>query len=494
MIRPLAIAVVILLLPGRMAFAQISDSPWMLSSDISIPADQKAQVTMGTAGCPVVMVNREAWHVKSKKVVQTLPDGKEIGDYRCLSANGKYFAAFEGAWHDRGANINVWDLVTGEIVATMPGKSSSYYPVMKIMHNRYLLAAPDSGQTLTIWDIEQNKKKRDVFVRTESIKEGQLTVSPDGKYLALCEGDKVSIMTLEDGRYAGNLAAPLRDPTGSATFTIGARNIKDLEFSPDGLEMAAIYTNYGKEQRLVVWDGKGQIIEDIHLNIRYDRMNAYSLSWLPDHKGWIVDGNVIDRETKKITVQFKRPRNDTDEIAVLDTYFLLGRFGEEAESITMIGLPWEEVDRSLEAMDTVENAIIGPGVKVSLLVYMRAQRGASVDKARAIVGDAIVERLKEDRMSYAPDQEVFYRFNAEPASQEHHYGQLKLELLMKGSDEPLWAYTIPSITASGFLQDLDKGDISEGSATSIAKAIKQVQIPYFMPSTADFLPLPLVVQ
>ena len=492
MIRTLTIVFVVLLLPARLAVAQMSASPWMLASDINIPADQKAQVTMGPPGCPVVMVNRQAWHIKSKKVVQTIQEGWDIGDYRCLSANGKYFAAFEGAWHNRGDAINVWNLVTGELVATVPGKSSSIYPVMKIMYNRYLLAAPNTGQTLTIWDVEQNKKVRDVLVRTSDIKEGQLTVSPDGKYLALCEGDKVSVMTLADGRYAGNLAAPLRDPTSSTGWTVGAGDIKDLEFSPDGQEMAALYSSFFK-QRLVVWNGQGQITHDIPLNIPYGRLNAYSLSWLPDQKGWVVDGNVIERASKKITVQFKRPRNDTDEIAVLDRYFLLGRFGEDAESITMIGLPWEEVERSLGAMNSVADPIIGPGVQLSLYVYMRGQRGESVDKARAAVGDAIVARLKMDNMLYAADQEAYYRFNAEPASPEHKYGQLKLELLLKGSDDPIWSHTLSSFSSSSFLQGLDNGVIEDRAISSVTREIGQLQIPYFIPSNTDFLPLPLVV-
>jgi len=493
MIRTIAIAIVLLSFSAHHALADISDSPWMLSADITIPADQKAQVTMGPAGCPVIMVNREAWHIKSKKVVQTIQDGWEIGDYRCLSANGKYFAAFEGGRYDRGKDINVWNLVTGEIVATLPGKAGSTFPVMKIMYNRYLLAAPNTGKTLTIWDLEQDKKVRDVLVRTEDIEEGQLAVSPDGKYLALCEGDKVSVLTLADGRYVGNLAAPLRDPTGSTTWTLGATGVEDLEFAPDGQEMAALYSGSGL-QRLIVWNGKGQIIEDIPLKIPYGRLNAYSLSWLPDQRGWVVDGNVIDRKTKKITVQFKRSPNDTDEIAVLDTYFLMGRFGEDAEQITMIGLPWEEIERSLGAMDSVENAIIGPGVKFSLYVYMRGQRSESIDKARAVVGDAIVARMGADKMVYSPDQEIYIRFNAEPASPQFQYGQLKLELLMKGSDEPIWEHAITYQRSSGFLKGLDEGEITDSSAKMVAQAISQVQIPYFRPRTSDFLPLPLVVQ
>lgn len=471
----------------------MSASPWMMSSDISIPADDKAQITVGPPGCPVVMVNQHAWHIKSKKIVQTLPGGTEIGDYRCLSANGKYFAAFEGGHFDRGKSVNVWNLVTGEVVATVPGKSSSIYPVMKIMYNRYLIAAPNTGETLTVWDLEQNKKTRDVFVRTDSIKEGQLTVSPDGKYLALCEGDKVSVLTLADGRYAGNLAAPLRDPTNRHSFTLGARDIKDLEFAPDGQEMAALYGSYS-DPRLVVWNGQGQIIEDIHLKIPYSRLNAFSLSWLPNKQGWIVDGRVIDRDTKKITVEFKMPPNENDEIAVLDSYFLLGRFGKEAEAITMIGLPWEEIDRSLEAMNMTENAILGPGVQLSLYVYMRGQRSESIDQARAAVGDAIVSRMKEDKMLYGADQEVYFRFNAEPASPEHQYGQLKLDLLMKGSDDPIWSYAFNSFNSTGFLKGLNDGEISKASSAQVAREISQTQIPYFLPRTSDFLPLPFVVQ
>lgn len=496
MIRTLAIAFVVLLLPAQLTLAQMTESPWMAVSDVKIPADANAKITVGPPGCPVVMVNRQAWHIKSKKVVAEVGSPTELGDYRCLSANGKYFAAYEGAWHNRGEDVNVWNLVTGEKVASIPAKSDTTFRVLKIMFNRYLLAAPYEGQTLTIWDLEQNKKTRDVLVRTDRIEEGQLAVSPDGKFLALCEGDKVSVMTLADGRYVGNLAAPLRDPTSRSTWTLGAGDIKDLEFSPDGQEMAAVYNSFSSynRQRLVVWNGQGQITHDIPLNIPYGRLNAYSLSWLPDQKGWVVDGNVIDRETKKITVQFKRSRYDTDEIAVLDKYFLMGRFGQEAEAITMIGLPWEEIERSLEAMNTVDNAIIGPGVKLSLYVYMRGQRGETVDKARATVGDAIVARIKADKMQYAADQDAYFRFNAEPASPEHKFGQLKLELLLKGSNDPIWSHTFSTNSSTGFLQGLDKGDIPDASASSVASEISQVQIPYFMPRTPDFLPLPLVVQ
>jgi len=448
---------------------------------------------MGPPGCSVVMVNREAWHIKSKKVVQTIPDGWEIGDYRCLSPNGKYFAAFEGGHFDRGKGINVWDLVSGKIVAKVPGKSDSIYPVMKIMHNHYLLAAPNTGQTLTIWDLEQDKKVRDVNVRTQDIQEGQLAVSPDGKHLALCEGDKVSVMTLADGRYVGNLAAPLRDPTGTTNWTLGATGVKDLEFSPDGQEMAAIYEGSSR-QRLIVWNGKGQIELDISLNLPHLKLNAYSLSWLPDQKGWVIDGNVLDRETQKILVQFKRPANDTDQIAVLDKYFLMGRFGEEAEAITMIGLPWEEIERSLGAMETVENPILGPGVEYSLYVTLRGQRNESIDKARGIVGDAIVARMRADKMVYAPDREITMRLNAEPASFEHKLGLLKLEMFLEGSEEPIWEQSISWFGAHGFLEGLDKGEISASAAQRVAHEISQVQIPYFMPRTADYLPLPFVVR
>ncbi len=493
MIRTLVVAVVVSLTAVDLVFAQLSDSPWLNSSDISIPAGEKAQITVGPFGCPVVVVDREAWHIKSKKVVQTIPGDTEIGEYRCLSGNGMYFAAYEGTHWDKGSSINVWNLVTGELISRVPGKQSSYYPVMKIMYNRYLLAAPNTGQSLLIWDIQESKKVRDVLCRTENIEEGQLTVSPDGKFLALVEGDKVSVLNLADGRYVGNLAAPLRDPSSTYNYTLGASGVEDLEFSPDGQEMAAIYNTYGR-QRLVVWNGRGQIIYDISMFIPWGRLNEYSLSWLPDKKGWIVDGNVIHRDSKKTTVQFKRPRYDTDEIGVLDQYFVIGRFGEDAESITMIGIPWEEVDRSFEAMESVENAILGPGVKVSLMVYMRGQTGETINKARAAIGDAIVARLKADKMLFAPDQEVYLRFNCEPASLEHSYGVAKLDLFIKGSDEPIWSHEFTSGSSRSFLQGLDGGTIADGATESLAREIALIQIPYFIPRTAEHLPLPLVIQ
>ncbi|MEW4455467.1 hypothetical protein AB1L30_22550 [Bremerella sp. JC817] len=480
-------------LPSTQCFAQLEKSPWIEAADIRIPADKKAQITTGPPGCPVVIVNNDVWHVKSKRVVQTLPESPEIGDFRCLSANGMYFAAYGGSNFDKGRSVNVWNLVSGELVATVPGQSRYSYPVMKIMYNRYLLVAPDGGETLVIWDLQENRRTRDIKVRTTRIEEGQLTVSPDGKYLALVEGDRVSVLTLADGRYAGNLAAPIKDPTARFQSTLGANSIEDLEFSPDGQEMAAIYSSFDV-QRLIVWDGSGQIKHDIPVNIPYGRFNEHSLTWLPDNKGWIVDGNVIHRESRKITAQIKRPQRESDQIAVLDPYFVLGRFGEDAEVITMIAIPWEEVERSLEAMKTPENCIVGPGVKASLLVYMRGESGESIEKARTQIGDAIVQQLRQYGMSYAADQDITFRFNVEPASLEHRLGQAKLALLRGGNPDPIWEHTFSLSSSNGFLDGLNKKQLNDAEIRSLAREISQLQIPYFIPRAPQYLPLPLVVE
>ncbi|MBI1249717.1 hypothetical protein GC197_17975 [bacterium] len=475
------------------AWAQLSDSPWIASSDIRIPADTNDQITIGPLGCPVLIVNRDVWHIKSKKVVQTLPADAEIGEYRCLSANGKYFAAYEGRNREEGKDVAVWDLVTGEKVATLPGRQRIFFPVLKIMYNRYLLAAPYSGESLYVWDIEQNKLTREFRVSAPRIEEGKLTVSPDGQWVALVEGDMVSILNLAEGKYAGKLFPPIDDPTSNFPRPLGANRIKDIEFSPDGHEIAALYDQLSK-QRLVVWDDKGQVQIDVHLNLDYFRLNEHSLSWLPDKRGWIVDGNVIQRDSQLVTTEFQRPRFDYDEIGVLDSYFVLGRLGKEADSITMIGIPWEEVDRSLEAMKTPDNCIVGPNVQFSLVVYMRGQTGEGIEKARQKIGDQIVEKLKEYKMSYAPDQNITVRFNPEPATKEDPYGRIQLAILVEGSDTPIWEHTLSSSEAFTFLKALDTGEVTEASVSSLLSRINQIQMPYFIPKTADYLPLPLVVQ
>lgn len=492
LIHPVIVAS--LLLFATSAYADISDSPWGDAADFVAPANSDSQITYGPPGCPIVVVNRDAWHIKTKRIVQTLPVDVEIGKTRCLSANGRYFAAYNGEWHDRGMGVNVWDLVSGEKVAEIPGGQQRVYTVLQFMRNRYLIAANDSDASCLVWDVEENRKVRELPTRVGRIAQGQLSVSPDGQFLALVEGDQVPVMKLAESRYLGSLVSPFLDPTSTRTrSTLGADNIKDMAFSPDGKEIAAIYQTTDK-QRLIVWDGVGQIQFDIPVNIYWGRLNSQSLTWLPNKKGWIVDGNVIHRDSKKIVTQVKRDRYAEDKIGALDEYYMIGRFGQAADSISVIGIPWEEIERSIGAMSSADNPIIGPGVQVSIMVYMRGQTGESIETARAAIGDALVARLAEDQMTFAPDQEAYFRFNAEPASADHQFGLLKLELLVKGSDTPIWTHEFAEADSKRFLQGLDTGSISETAILQLKREINLLQIPYFIPRTADFMPLPMVIQ
>ncbi len=484
-----------LILSAATAQAQIADSPWTKAADFMAPASSSSQITYGPPGCPVVVIDRDAWHIKSKRIVQTLPVEVEIGETRCLSTNGMYFAAYEGKPNDHGRGVNIWNLVSGEKVGQLPGDRQKAYSVVQIMRNRYLIAANDTEAGCVVWDIEENRKVRDIPTRANRLEQGQLTVSPNGQFLALVEGDVVGVISLAENRYVCNLVSPLENRATTSRYPsyLEADNIEDLEFSPDGQEIAAIYRTFEK-QRLVVWDNRGEIQIDIPLNIYWMRLNSQSLSWLPDQQGWIVDGNVIQRSSQKIVTQIKRDRFADDAIGVLDRYYMLGRFGQAAEAVTVVGIPWKEINHSIDAMATAENPIIGPGVQVSITVYMQGKTGDSIEKARAAIGDALTARLAEDQLTYAANQDVQFRFRAMPASIEHKYGILQLELVIKGSDTPLWEHAFAEADSRSFLRGLDAGTISETAVERLKREINLLQVPYFIPRTTDFMPLPLVIQ
>src|SRR5690554_710004 len=147
------------------AVAGLTDSPWLEASSFLAEACHDASVTIGPPGCPVVVIDRQVWHVKSQRVVQTLPDTSSLSEIRCLSANGMYLATLEAAEPARGIGVNVWNNVTGERAAYLPGDPRREHSVLKIMLNRYLIAAGKDDGTYTVWDIENNKQLRQMPTR-----------------------------------------------------------------------------------------------------------------------------------------------------------------------------------------------------------------------------------------------------------------------------------------------------------------------------------------
>jgi WD40 repeat protein/serine/threonine protein kinase len=202
-----------------------------------------------------------AWSPEGDRLATTVGDGDDAiriwethGDYRVAtwdippepesvskshnivalawSPDGRRLAARQS-----GRTITIWDVATGKVSATVPGKLGDGGAAMVWSPDaRYLFASWDSGSGLQILDAANGK-----LLRTLPVGAGSLALSPDGTHLALATIDSGSrsIMVIDLAALA--VKAVLRGHMGV---------VRSLAWSPDGLRLASL----DAEGTLATWD------------------------------------------------------------------------------------------------------------------------------------------------------------------------------------------------------------------------------------------------
>jgi hypothetical protein len=117
--------------------------------------------------------------------------------------------------------------------------------------------------------------------------------------------------------------------------------IQAMAFSPDNRELAAV-SNYPRPPRLLCWDSRGQLVIDEPVDMPKAHDSSAPFYWLPDCSGWLIGGNLYDRETKRIVLKIEKKFSSNLRLLPLDRDRLL-YVSSRPEEIRLLNIPWERI-------------------------------------------------------------------------------------------------------------------------------------------------------
>jgi hypothetical protein len=479
----------------------------------TIPVKSGDEVTFGPPGCPVVVVGPDVYDLKTFQVVRQLPGKHGRHARRALSHDGRYFAATEKGHNQEDTQTHVYATDTGTKVLTVPpAAKGAYADVVAFYGNTHLLLGGRHGPIIEVWDIAKGKKVGGLTSPNRQVREGDVAFTPDGSHFATVAGDRLIVTGTKSTKQA-----QMAPPGGGGP--LGARGVfawtKGLAFSPDGSELALFSTR--PTPRLLVWNPKGQLVVDAAVPLpRWVGPNG-TLQWLPDSSGWLVNGFVFDRATKRVLVGTRVPLGAATTPHLLDQNRLIGVFGSSGtrERLRVVTIPWDRVRTSVQAMEAKADAFLAPGRPVALDFQLTGLRGDEAE-TRNLLGKALAARLNRDGLPVAAQAQTVLRLRLTEKAGDvlpiverqspfdfkgrdtgrtatEVSGAAVLELWAAGEATPLWRDSLSAGSSRSFSEEINDATVRKSMLDNLGHQFDHVNLPYFVPKSKDVLALPVVL-
>jgi hypothetical protein len=505
------------------------------TGDLRISIDQEI-VTFGPHACPIVVVGAEVWDVTNGRFLQTLQgEYKRYGTVKsALSANGRLFAANLDADESDRELIGIWNTATGEQLQVIDAGEEHSVDLMLLSLDKYLIVGGRKSNQLRLWDATTGAELDPIKTPCDRIDAGKIAFTADGEYFASIAEQRLVVIKTKTKRTAAVMAAPRqmdRSGKGQALIVRNNRVVADsrrsagndavfvfawlraMQFSPDSDELAAFSTH--PRPRLMCWSNRGRLVYDEPL-YQMPRITSgdHSIQWLPDRSGWLVSGNIIDRETKRVVFAVRQTFGRNTYVYALDKDRLLGAFPHNPDELEVLQVPWEQIRVSLKLLEENAPALLGPAQPVSVNIVLGNLRGDQSETFR-ILGEALQLRLARDGLCIEPGQTTYFqlRFSEESGDQLPVYerqspfdfrghntgrsvteakGALVVELI--GNGELLWRDSIKADSARSFHGEINDAVLRRSMLDSVNHQIAELNFPYFIPVSRENLALPVVIE
>ncbi|MDB5309270.1 MAG: hypothetical protein JWO38_3472 [Gemmataceae bacterium] len=514
--------------PGANLKAAPGKAGWGEGS-VAVPFEPGAAVTFGPVGCPVAVVGLTVWDLKANKAVRKLAGPYEARGLRALSADGKYFAAGSKSPNQQDTAVAVWSTETGQRVLDVPGDKKALVDLLAISRNKYLLLGGRHNTQIDVWDVETGKVVKQLTVPDRRVESDKLAFTPDGKYFACIAHDKIVVTETATNKEVAVTEPPgpgvPADPPAGPKGVVPKRSARfdaifvfawtrGLAFSPDGTELAAFSTH--PSPRLLVWNTKGELVTDEPVPMPRTISHRNTLEWLPDGSGWLVNGYLFDRASKRVVVSIRVPFASDVLPHLLDKDRVIGVFGEDRGRLQTVTIPWEKLNVSLKQMTAKAPSYLAPGEPVSVALELAGLRGDEAD-TRKILTDALTRRLARDGIPVGEGKSTVLRLKlAEEAGESlpiyerqspfdfrgkdtgrkatEVKGAAVLELVAKGEDQPLWRGQLTAFSARSFKEEITDLAVRKSMLEHLGRQLSGMDMPYFIPKSKDVVALPAVVE
>ncbi|HZL89659.1 MAG TPA: hypothetical protein VFB96_14945 [Pirellulaceae bacterium] len=486
------------------------------------------QPTFGEFGCPVAVVGTSVWELETGKKRSTLEGEYDPWSLRCVSDDGRFFAATDKGANQTEATVMVWDTQSGQKVFEIPGFKEKTYDYIIVSRNKYLILGGRHSHELEAWDIENKKQAKVIPTPLRRVEDDKIAFTSDGRYFACVADDGIGAINTSTGKIAVMMQDPAAPNKPAATKgkrpLVDPNRIKsDLEskfirtwvdaiaFSFNNQELAAVSRH--DQPRLFIWNTAGKLNETVVLPRAACRQKR--LLWLPDGTGWVIDGNFIDRKTRRVVAAIRRTYTPELQLHLVDLNTVLATAGERTETLTARTVPWKEIRASLAKLEEGADAHISPNHPVTVALDMQNVRSGP-EQVQQLIYSAVVKRLGRDKIEVKADQPTLLVLRyAEKAGDlvavysrqsiwdfrgtdtgrrvTESEGTIVAELLTDGGKTLLWRDSLKAWNSRSFTTDVNDETVRQSMLDNLAHRLDELSIPYFLPKSEAEIALPVIL-
>ena len=484
----------------------------MESGGIQASISKRDRLTFTQPPGPIMIAGTKVIDVQKQLVVREF-DAEYGGGPTSLGGNGKYFAATDKGKNASGASVIVWDTETGkEVLRIDQSEINNFVDNLIMVRDRYVAVAGRSDNIVKVWNVETGEKVKELSTKSEcrKIGDGQLAFTQDGNYCAIVADERIEVISVATGK----MAAYMQTSSDQEVFVNAW--IQDLQFSPDSQEIAAVTTH--PDPTLLVWNNRGKLV--VKRGYKLPGRKAFwehKFQWLPDGSGWLIAGSLLDRQSQRIVMSIEEEFARDLSVFVKDENHLIGRFSDNSTVLRSAKIPWDDIRKSLAAIESDDENYLSPSKPVSIKFEFEKLRGDS-QSAIDLLTKALTERLSKDGFKVIEGADTYFllRFSEAAGDTLPIYesqfpglmfggrdtgrkateakGQLIIELFTPHSNKPLYRESVKGQSSRTFSEEINDQSIRTSMLRSLRFQLDNLNIPYFIPKDKSMKGLPLIIR
>jgi hypothetical protein len=488
-------------------------------ADIEYPASRTPVLATGFSGGKYAQT--ESWNFATGKKIGQLKGDAPTSGARSLSPDGTMLAALDG----KRVTVDFWSYLSGTKTGTVSDLDGGGIGEVLLVSSTRLLTyktarnGSDLTPTVRLYSVPDGQQLKSITVKNPwRLK--QLCVSATGRYLVDLDTTK-GLLIYETESLELLASIPLR----KGSVTTGG-----TAFSPDGTQLAAVYTTLKETTVAVVNLADGSLTDTSlpgRLNMSPITGQSYlgpGIEWFPDGSGWCLYGRTfVDAATglrlwtvDALGINGVRPRHllPGAMLARKGGYDLETRKSKPQELI-LVKWPQADIQQSLAALAS-GSGILRPGSMIDVMVETGELKHGQPAETQTELAAALKERLEGDSMVigkesgivlYAHYSEMDGRTlqqrnmnrgtasSAPPAPAgpgiQSTVAIIKLELRLPDKTKPVWSTEIEVDPRVLIIRGTATAESAREAMFSAAQTqITSAAIPYFIPENSKLPALP----
>lgn len=456
------------------------------AASLAIPYTDGDRITTAATNCPVLVIGNRVWDKAAGKFGARLEGTCDPQSWTALSADGRYFAAAAKVPNQQKTDVIVWDTATGRRLFTATGEAGRYTDSI-LLSNRSLFVGGRWAHDLMTWDCTNGNAGKALVLSQSAFPRGSAAVSSDGSVIAAVSNSRLGIVQTQGGKIMGTMQSPEDRPritkrsrpmNGNAEPGNAAvyESLTAMAFSVDNQELAAVATH--PVPRLMCWNSRGELLVDRPLMLTSVPLQ---LQWLADGRGWLIEGQLIERETGRVLVTSQPAVGHA--VNLYDERRVVGKFSGDPRRLQVKNIPWSAIKNSMSQMHDASRAILAPGTSAGLQVKVSDRPDLKSHIERAMKRRLDIENIK------VSDDVDDVSFIVEKVTDSDC-----LEVSLMLDNNSYWSVTLKDLPALGSEFNAAAESDQAGMIEQMTSSIMRLVVPYYVPKNAQECALPVVLR